>query len=33
LRKGFMITIDMEVSGSFISEEFEELPTNWTAGL
>jgi hypothetical protein len=33
LRKGFMITIDMEVSGSFISEDFEELPTNWTAGL
>jgi hypothetical protein len=33
LRKGFMITIDMEVSRSIISEDFEELPTNWTAGL
>jgi hypothetical protein len=33
LRKGFMITINMEVSGSIISEDFEELPTNWTAGL
>jgi hypothetical protein len=28
-----VITIDMEVSGSIISEDFEELPTNWTAGL
>jgi hypothetical protein len=33
LKKGFMITIDMEVSGSSISEDFEELPTNWTAVL
>ena len=33
LRKGFMMTIDIEVSGSIISEDFEELPTNWTAGL
>jgi hypothetical protein len=33
LRKGFMMPIDIEVSGSITSEDFEELPTNWTAGL
>jgi hypothetical protein len=33
LRKGFMMTINIEVSGSIISKDFEELPTNWTAGL
>ena len=33
LKKGFMITIDMEISGSIISEDFEQLPTNWTPGL
>ena len=33
LRKGFMMTIDIEVSRSIVSEDFKELPTNWTAGL
>jgi hypothetical protein len=33
LINGFMIAIDMEVSGSIISEDFEELPTNWTTGF
>jgi hypothetical protein len=33
LKKGFMMTINMEVSGIIISEDFEELPTDWTAEL
>jgi hypothetical protein len=31
LKKGFMATTDMEVTGIIVSEDFEELPTNWTA--
>jgi hypothetical protein len=33
LKKGCMMTIDMEVSGISISKDFKELPTNWTAEL
>jgi len=33
LKKGFMVTINMEVGGIAIFEDFEELPTDWAAAL